>query len=191
LPDPHADITTLLHAWNQGGPAAFDRVAPRVYGEMRKIARAYVQREPSGNAIQTTDLVNEACLKLMGQRHPAWSDRGHFYGVVAKIMRRLLTDLARERRASKRGEGWLRITLSDKNAPAAGPDFDVLALHEAMDELERLDPRLAQVVELRFYCGLSVEETAEVVEVCAATVKRDWACAKAWLLQRLNGNGRH
>jgi RNA polymerase sigma-70 factor (ECF subfamily) len=183
---PHSTITQLLHAWNDGDPTAFDRLAPLVYEEMRLIAHAYVSREKSEVTMQPTELVHETCLRLMGQRHHNWKERKHFYGVAAKVMRRVLMDLARQREAVRHGATRVRVTLSERNGPTVEHNFDFLALNEALEALEKLDRRQVEIVELRFFSDLSVEETAEALDISAATVKREWACAKAWLLRELS-----
>ena len=185
---PHSTITQLLHAWNDGDATALDRLTPLVYKEMRRIAHAYVSREKSGLTMQPTDLVHETYLRLAGQHQHNWKERKHFYGVVAQVMRRVLMDLARHRKAVKHGATWVRVTLSERNAPLAEYKLDFLALNDALDALEKLDPRQVEIVELRFFGDLSVEETAETLCISAATVKREWACAKAWLLRELSRN---
>lgn len=184
IPNPHA-ITHLLHAWNSGDPAAFDELIPLVYREMRIIARSYISREKGVLTLQPTELVHEAYCRLASQRHPSLKDRKHFYGVAAKIMRRLLMDLARERSAVKHGGALVRVTLSEVNEVRIERDIDFLALDQALACLEKLDPRQVQIVELRFFAELSIEETAEALSVSPATVKRDWESAKAFLLYKL------
>lgn len=183
---PASDVTTLLHAWNRGDRSAFERVVELVYPEMIKTAHAYVRRNSSPVTMQTLDLVQQACIKLLAQRQTAWIDRSHYYGVTAKIMRRLLTDLSRERGSQKRGAQRLRVTLSGNEPPAAGLDYDVLALDEALDEFEQQDPRALEIVELRFFGGYTIEEIAALTGSSPATVKRDWQAAKAWLARRLD-----
>ena len=186
---PHSSITQLLHAWNDGDPTAFDQLLPLVYEELRRTARAYVLREKVGLSMQPTELVHETCLRLMGQRHHNWNERKHFYGVAAKVMRRVLMDLARQRESVKNGATRIQVTLSERNGPAVEDNFDFFALHEALEALQKLDPRQVEIVELRFFTDLSVEETAETLGISAATVKREWACAKAWLLRELSRQG--
>ena len=184
---PHS-ITQLLHAWNDGDPTAFEQLTPLVYEELRRIARAYVSREKSEVTMQPTDLVHETYLRLMGQHHSNWKEREHFYGVAAKVMRRVLMDLARKREALIHGGTRVRVTLSDRNGPMQDYNFDFLAFDNALEALEKLDPRQVAIVEFRFFADLSVEETAEMLGISPATVKRDWTSARAFLLRELHRN---
>ena len=187
-PSPQ-DITQLLVDCRQGNRQALDELMPLVYNELRAVARRYLARERPGHTLQSTALVNEAYLKLLGQRDVQWQNRAHFFGVAAQLMRRLLVDHARRRSRAKRGSGGTRITLTEGLAVAAEVDVDAIALDDALTSLERLDARKGRIVELRFFGGLTVEETAEVLGTSAATVKREWQFAKAWLSRQMKGAG--
>lgn len=183
------DITRLLERWAQGDAEAFAALMPIVYEELRGLADHYLQRERGGHTLQPTALVHEAYLRLSGNRELQLRNRAHFYGAAARVMRRVLVDHARRRRSSKRG-GPMRQTVSFDEAFDA-PVFvrlDLVALDEALDALERVAPARARVVELRYFGGLSVEETADCLGVAPATVKRRWAYARAWLLRHLSGD---
>jgi RNA polymerase sigma factor (TIGR02999 family) len=183
---PKHDVTRLLRAWSDGDQHALNDLMPAVYAEVKKLARSYLRRERSDHTLQTTALVNEAYLRLVDQRQVRWNNRAHFFGIAAQMMRRVLVDHARSRKADKRGRGEARVVLDEAMEIAATPqNVDVLALDEALKELEALDPRQAQIVELRFFSGLSIEETAEVTSLSPATIKREWAAARAWLRREL------
>jgi RNA polymerase sigma factor (TIGR02999 family) len=179
------DLTGLLIEWGQGNKGALDRLTPLVYDEIRRIAHRYVQREREGQTLQTTALVNEAYLRLAGSANIAWQNRAHFYAVTAQVMRRILIDHARRRQYVKHGGETERVPLeaaiSEVGLMSQPRAAELLALDEALDELARLDPRKSRVVELRYFGGLSLEETAKVLEVSPMTVRRDWRAAKAWL----------
>ena len=179
------DLTGLLIEWGQGDKAALDRLTPLVYDEIRRIAHRYVQREREGQTLQTTALVNEAYLRLAGSANIAWQNRAHFYAVTAQVMRRILIDHARRRQYVKHGGETERVPFevagSEGGLMSQPRASELLALDEALDELARLDPRKSRVVELRYFGGLSLEETAKVLEVSPMTVRRDWRAAKAWL----------
>lgn len=162
---------------------------PLVEAELRRLARAYMGRERRGHTLQTTALVNEAFLRLTGARQVRWQDRAHFLGISARLMRRVLVDHARARGYRKRGGGVQRVTLHEGLVASTDPALDVLALDRALDALAAVDARKSRVIELRFFGGLSVEETAEVLHVSSDTVKRDWRLAKLWLLRELEGEG--
>jgi RNA polymerase sigma-70 factor, ECF subfamily len=183
-PDP-ADVTRLLRAWASGRQDAMEELAPVVYQELRRIARRYMRREAEGNTLQTTALVNEAFLRLLGGTSPAWQDRLHFFAVAAQMMRRILIDAARARLRDKRGGASPRVTLDEKLDALPLRPNELIALDDALAELATLDPRRAQVVELRYFGGLSVEETAEVLHVSPQTVMRDWKLAKGWLARSM------
>ena len=189
-PETPQDITGLLRAWRDGDAAALAALTPLVYGELRRVAAQHMRRERPDHTLQATALVHEAFLRLTGGASPAWEDRAHFFKAAARIMRHVLVDHARARGYAKRGGGGLRISIEDGAAAvlAAERAPDLVALDEALDRLERLDPRQHQVVELRFFGGLSVEETAEALGVSAITVKRDWRSARAWLFAELGGS---
>jgi RNA polymerase sigma factor (TIGR02999 family) len=160
---------------------------PVVYRELQALARRYLSRERPGHTLQATALVHEAYVKLIDQRHVEWQNRAHFFGVAAQLMRRLLVDHARRRNRGKRGSGGTRITLTEGLAAVAEVNVDAIALDDALTSLERLDARKGRIVELRFFGGLTVEETAEVLGTSAATVKREWRFAKAWLSRQMKG----
>jgi RNA polymerase sigma factor (TIGR02999 family) len=185
---PDTEVTQLLVAWGRGDAAAGERLLPVVYAELHRRAAAAMRREQVGHTLQTTALVHEAYMRLVGQREIAWKNRAQFYGVAAQLMRRILIDQARERLAEKRGGGAHQITLSGIEAPDSDEDaMEVMALHEALGRLAKLDPRQARLVELRYFGGLGIEETAEALEVSPATVKREWATARAWLKREISG----
>ena len=184
---PH-DVTELLLEWNAGNKAALDRLMPIVSEELHKLAAIYMRDEGSSKTLQPTALVNEVYLKLVDRRRVDWQNRSHFFGFAATTMRRILVDRARARRADKRGGDLARVTLEDAAKLTTGPDIDLLDLDRALGHLETLDPRLVQVVELRFFAGLSIQEAAEVLDIGVATVNRDWRTAKAFLLSRLEGD---
>jgi RNA polymerase sigma factor (TIGR02999 family) len=183
-------VTELLRAWRDGDDGALERLLPLVEAELRRLARAYMRRERRDHTLQTTALVNEAFLRLTDARHVLWEDRAHFLGISARLMRRVLVDHARSRGYRKRGGGAQRVTLSEGLVACPEPPLDVVELDRALHVLEAVDPRKSRMVELRFFGGLSVEETAQVLDVSPDTVKRDWRLAKLWLLQELEGKGR-
>jgi RNA polymerase sigma-70 factor (ECF subfamily) len=172
--------------WRDGDRAAFDLLLPLVYDELHRMAARYMHGERRGHTLQTSALVNEAYLRLADYERMEWQGRAHFFAVAARAMRRILVDHARARDYRKRGGGAQRVELGEEAAVAAAPDTDIVALDEALQELARLDPRKARTVELRYFGGLSVEETAEVLGIAPVTVMRDWATAKAWLLRALS-----
>lgn len=178
-------VTDLLHAWRDGDPAALERLTPIVYGELRRIARRHMGRERLSHTLQTTALVNEAYLRLVDIGRMRWQDRAHFLAMASRIMRRILVEAARARRNQKRGGGVEYITLDEAVAVAPDRSPDLLALNEALHALAAVSPRKSQVVELRFFGGLTIEETAEVLDVSGDTVRRDWRLAKAWLFREL------
>jgi RNA polymerase sigma factor (TIGR02999 family) len=181
------DITKSLAALSQGDPAALEKLLPAVYKEMRRLAAGYLRRERTGHTLQPTALAHEAYLRMVAQKEVAWQSRAHFLGVAAQAMRRILVDHARRRKALRRGGGQTVLLLED--ARAAGPSpvaFD--DLDRALRDLERLSERQARVVELRYFGGLTIEETAEVLKVSPITVKRDWTLARAWLYRELSPN---
>lgn len=180
-----APLTELLQAWSAGDTAAREALLPRVYGELRRRANAYLRRERPGHTLQPTALVHEVYLRLAAQ-HVDWQSRGHFFGLASRSMRRILVDHARHEGRAKRGGGALKVELSEEVAGAApAGDVDLEALDAALEELARLDPRQGRIVELRYFGGLSIEETAAVLDLSPATVKRDWTLARAFLHQRL------
>lgn len=179
-------ISQLLRAWTGGDQSALERLTPIVYNELHRLARRYMQRERPGHSLQTTALVNEAYLRLVDYERMQWQDRAHFFAVSAQVMRRILVEHAR-RHNLKRGGGVIHISLDEAAVVNAGRPADFVAIDDAMNALARLDARKAQVVEMRFFGGLSVEETAEVLKVSSVTVKRDWSTAKLWLYRELTG----
>ena len=180
------DVTRLLLAWSDGSEAAASPLMDAVYDELRRLARGYLVRERRDHSLPATALVHEAYLKLIDQRKVRWRNRAHFYAVAAQAMRRLLVDHARARSAAKRGV-QLTIPLDGVDVAAGGKSADLIALDTALDKLAALDPRQARLVELRYFGGLTVDEAAEVMDVAAITVKRDWAMARTWLYRELAG----
>ena len=187
---PEQDVSTLLRAWSDGDQAALENLTPIVYEELRRLARYYMGRERSGHSLQATALVNEAYLKLVDCKRMRWENRAHFFAVSAQLMRRILVDHAR-RHNQKRGAGVQHVELEDSAIVGAKRDEDLVALDEAMHALAQIDPRKAQVVELRFFGGLSVEESAEVLKVSPITVMRDWSTARAWLYREISSGARN
>lgn len=185
-PSADTDVSALLRAWSDGDQGALQALTPLVYQELHRLARHYMRRERSGHSLQATALVNEAYMRLADYARMQWKDRAHFFAVSAQVMRRILVDHAR-RRNVKRGRGVQHVSLDDVAVVAPGDEAgtDLVALDEALVGLTGIDPRKAQVVELRFFGGLTVEEIGEVLNVSAGTIKRDWRAAKAWLYQEL------
>jgi RNA polymerase sigma-70 factor, ECF subfamily len=184
-----SDTTQLLRDWANGDPAALERLTPRVYSELRRIAGHFMQNERPGRTIQTTALVHEAYLKLIEVDNVDWQHRAHFFAVSAQIMRRILLDRARRRTAGKRGGAAPKVNLDELPDVGAGRAREMIALDDALNALAKIDARKAQVIELRFFGGLSVEETAEVLKVSPDTVMRDWRLARAWLSKELSPKG--
>jgi RNA polymerase sigma factor (TIGR02999 family) len=181
-------VTQLLVEWQQGDAKAIDRLMPLVYAELRAIAARYLGHESPGHTLQSTALVHEAYLRLIDQRRVQWQNRAHFFGIAAQMMRRILVDHARREHRDKRGGDAPRLSLDAAMAAAAPtPDVDVIALDTALTALAEIDTRAAQIVELRFFSGLTIEETAEVLAVSPGTIKRDWTSARAWLYRELSG----
>ena len=184
-----SDITALLVDWSKGDKAALDKLFPLVERELHRLAHSYMRKENSDHTLQTTALVNEAYLRLVDQRNTRWQNRAHFFGIAAQIMRRILMNYARDRQRKKRGGGAIQVSLSETDVVSVTKVSELLALDEALDRLAAIDERKAKVVEFRYFGGLSVEETAEVLDVSSITVTRDWNMAKAWLARELeNGN---
>lgn len=183
---PRSELTDTFFRWRAGDPRALETLVPLLYDEMRELAAAYLRRERADHTLQATALAHEAFLRLLGQREVTWQNRAHFMGLVAQAMRRILADHARRHRAQKRGGGAVRVLLEEGEI-AGRPDVAADDLDTALEDLARLEPRQARVVELRFYAGLSVDETAEVLGTSPATVKRDWVVARAWLHRELHG----
>jgi len=185
-------ISELLAAWANRDPAAREELVPIVYGELRRLAHHYMRAERAGHTLQPTALVNEACLRLLGQRTKSWENRSHFVAVAAQVMRQVLVDFARRAKAEKRGFGVASEALDESMAAdtAETPEM-VLALDAALQRLAECDPRQARIVELRYFAGLSIEETAALLEVSPRTVKREWTVARAWLRGELGSANRH
>jgi RNA polymerase sigma-70 factor, ECF subfamily len=186
---PVEEVSTLLRAWSAGDQRSLEKLTPIVYDELHRLARRYMKRERPGHSLQTTALVNEAYTRLVNYKRMQWQDRAHFFAVSAQLMRRILVDHAR-RHNLKRGGGVKHVSL-DEASIIGEADIDMVALDDAMNALARLDPRKVQVVEMRFFGGLSVEETAEVLKVSSVTVKRDWRAARNWLYRELTGATNH
>lgn len=184
--EPQSEVTELLIAWSNGDPTALDRLMPLAYDELHRIARRYMRREPADHTLQTSALVNEAYLRLIDQRRVQWQNRAHFFAISAQLMRRILISMARARHAHKRGNDARPVSLDDALVISNERAAELVALDDALLELARLDPRRSQVVELRYFRGLSVKETAEVLKLSEETVMRDWNRAKAWLHVQLD-----
>jgi RNA polymerase sigma-70 factor (ECF subfamily) len=182
-------VSVLLRAWSDGDRNALDKLAPIVYGELRRLARYYLHRERPGHSLQATALVNEAYLRLVDYKRMRWENRAHFFAVSAQLMRRILVDHAR-RHNLKRGGGVQHVELQDTVVIGEDRAENLIALDEALQSLAQMDARKARVVELRFFGGLSVEETAEVLQISAVTVMRDWSSARAWLYREMDGGSR-
>jgi RNA polymerase sigma factor (TIGR02999 family) len=183
------EITLLLAAWGRGDKAALDKLTPLVYAELRRIARRQMSRERDGHTLQATALVNEAFIRLSGREHVSWQDRAHFYAVCAQVMRHILIDHARANARDKRGGGAVQVSLDEAAMLAGGQATDFLALNEALCALEAFDPQKGRIVELRYFAGLGIEETAEVLRISPTTVRREWRRAKAWLYRALAEGG--
>jgi RNA polymerase sigma factor (TIGR02999 family) len=186
MADSSGEVTQLLAAWSQGDQAALDRLMPIVYDELHRLAHSYMDREQHGHTLQTTALVNEAYLRLIEQRRMNWENRAQFFGIAAKMMRRILVDFARRRHYLKRGGDALRVSLGEAADTVEMRSADLIALDDALSALAARDRRKSQVVELRFFGGLSVEETALTLGVSPSTVLRDWSLAQAWLYRELS-----
>ncbi|HET6861782.1 MAG TPA: sigma-70 family RNA polymerase sigma factor [Pyrinomonadaceae bacterium] len=179
-------VTQLLVDWGKGDKEALERLMPLVYSELRRLATNYLRRERPGHTLQPTALVNEAYLRLVDQKNAQWQNRAQFFGISAQLMRRILVDHARQKQAAKRGgSGQQRLSISSAHAFVDGPGIDFLALNEALEELSKMDAQQERIVELKFFGGLSIEETAEVLKISHSTVERDWKLARAWLRRKL------
>lgn len=179
------DVTQLLQDWSQGNRAALELLTPIVYDELRRLAQYYMGRENAGHTLQATALVHEAYLRLFDQRRMQWQNRAHFFGIAAQMIRRILVDHARATRAAKRGGGAVALSLDEALGVAEKKDIEMIALDDALRTLAEVDPQQAQIVEMRFFTGLTIEETAEALGISPATVKRDWVSAKAWLFREM------
>ena len=185
------EITRLLAEWSNGDRQALEKLTPLVYDELRRLAGRYLRQERVGHTLQSTALVHEAFLKLVGQNNVRWQNRAHFFGIAAQMIRRILVDYARARQAGKRGAGAERLSLDEAIAVPGAPDLDLLALDDALEGLAKIDERQSRLVELRFFAGLTLEETAEVLQMSIATAKRDWVSAKAWLSREIRRQSAH
>ena len=185
-PESH-EITQLLLAWSKGDREALDRLFPLVYAELRRLAKSYMRKERAGHTLQTTALIHEAYLRLIDAGQVEWQNRTHFFGVAARAMRQILVEMARERGCQKRGGGARQISLDEAMTIGAGLDEDLVALDEALDALAQFDARKAQIVEMRFFGGLTEEEIAAALGVSTETVRRDWRLARSWLRRKLSG----
>jgi RNA polymerase sigma factor (TIGR02999 family) len=183
------NVTELLRNWSDGDKQAQEKLFQVVYNELHRQAARYLRNENPGLSLQTTDLIHEAYLRLTSQQHVEWQNRLHFFAIAAKVMRRILIDHVRSRQAAKRGGSDIRLPLEDAMIVSPARDLDLLALDEALTRLAAIDSQQSQIVELRFFSGLSVEETAKVLDVSERTVKRDWNVAKAWLRRELSRGG--
>jgi RNA polymerase sigma factor (TIGR02999 family) len=187
MPAPLETPTELLRAWGRGETSAFDRLVPLVHDELRLLARRYMRRERADHTLQTTALVNEAYLRMIGASQVDWQSRAHFFAIAARVMRRILVDSARRRRAPQRGGAVSHMPLDEALIPATARQPDLVALDDALQKLESEYPRKSRVVELRYFGGMKLEEAAVVLGVSRDTVKRDWRFAKMWLLRQLDG----
>ncbi len=188
MPQTPQNVTQLLLGWSNGDKEALDKLVPLVYDELRRQAARYLRRERVGHTLQTTALINEAYLRLIDQKNVHWQNRAHFFGIAAQLMRRILVDHARTKKRAKRGGSDLRVSFSEATLKAKDQELDIVALDEALERLAEIDEQQSKIVELRFFSGLTVEETAEVLSISAATVKRDWSMAKAWLHREMTGD---
>ncbi len=181
-------ITQLLLDWSEGNEAALERVTPLVYGELHRLAHRHLNRERANHTLQTSALVNEAYLRLVDQRNVKWNNRAHFFAIAAQMMRRILVDYARSHLYAKRGAGAVHVSLDHAGLVSNEPTAEVTALDEALTKLESIDPRQARVVELRFFGGLTIKETAEAMGISVDMVKREWSTAKAWLYREMSSS---
>ena len=181
------EVTRLLHDWSEGDQQALAKLMPLVCEDLRSMARRYMRREDAGHTLQPTALVNEVYLRLHGRRQVNWKNRAHFFGFAAQTMRRILVDHARSHQTAKRGDGAQPVPLDETADLAAPLRLEVVALDDALESLVKIDPRQAHIVELRYFVGLNVEETAAVLEISTATVKREWRFAKLWLFREIKG----
>ncbi|HVT57416.1 MAG TPA: sigma-70 family RNA polymerase sigma factor [Thermoanaerobaculia bacterium] len=187
-PAPSAEVTELLHRWQRGDQAALEQLLPMIYGELRRLARRYLRRERPGHTLEATGLVHEVYLRLVGAGDRHWNDRVHFYAVAAQMMRRVLVDHARGRDAAKRGGSILKISLDEARDPAVESAADLVALDDALKSLETIDPRKSRIIELRFFGGLTLEETASVLGISTPTVVKETRLARAWLHREIAGD---
>jgi RNA polymerase sigma factor (TIGR02999 family) len=181
------DVTRLLSNWSNGDQAALDQLLPLVYSELRRLASAYLRRERSNHTLQSTALVHEAFMRMVNQQDVQWKNRAHFFAIASQMIRRILVDYARSQHAEKRGSGAVKLALDEAMAVPQAPatDVDLLGLNDALDRLAAMDERQSRIVELRFFAGLSIEETAEVMSLSPASIKREWQTARAWLFREM------
>lgn len=184
--ETHTDITVLLAASSVGDRRAMDQLMPLVYDELRRLAQSYLRKERPGHTLQGTALVHEAYLRLIDQKQVKWQNRAHFFAMASQMIRRILVDHERGHRAAKRGDGAHKLSLDEAMGISGKTDLDLLALDDALNDLARLDPAQSRIVELRFFGGLSIEETAEVAGLSTATVNREWSAARAWLFRQMS-----
>lgn len=182
---PSEDVTGLLHSWSDGNQSALEKLIPLVYAELHRLASGYMQREREDHTLQTTALINEAFLKLVDCRKAKWQNRAHFFGISARLMRQILVDFARAQQSTKRGGAVTLVELNEEVIPGKYR-HDVMGVNDALSSLEAQDPRKARIVELRYFGGLSVKETAEVMKISLRTVEMEWSLAQAWLLRELS-----
>jgi RNA polymerase sigma factor (TIGR02999 family) len=180
------DVTRLLREWGNGDRSAADELMPLVHNELRRLAHQYMRREEPGHTLQTSALVNEAYVRLVDQSQIQWESRAHFFGIAARLMRQILVDQARRRNFAKRGGGAIRVSLNEATAVAQEQSASVMALDDALKTLEQIDTRKSRIVELRFFGGMSIEETAEALKVSPGTVMREWTFARAWLRKEMS-----
>lgn len=183
-----SQVTQLLVSWGNGNQQSLEALIPLVYDELRRQARRYLRRERPDHTLQSTALVHEAYVKLIDQRQATWHNRSQFFGVAAQLMRRILVDHARSRGAIKRGAGVTKLAIAEEVAALEMRNVDLISLDASLKQLEQMDPQQARIVELRFFSGLSIEDTADALGISTATVKRDWALAKAWLYREISGS---
>ena len=188
IPSSH-EITRLLVAWSEGDQAALEQLTPLVYRELHRLAKGYLRRERDGHLLQTTALINEAYLRLIDWKDVRWQNRAHFFGVAAQLMRRILVDFARTRHQARHGGGARQVSFEEAEAMSVERSAELIALDEALEQLAAIDPRRSRIVDLRFFGGLSEEETAEVLKVSPRTVRREWSLARAWLHRELRAGG--
>ena len=185
--EPSNQVTELLVRWRSGDERALDALMPLVYQELRQLAHHYLRQERSDHTLQSTALVHEAYLRLAGQSPPQWQNRAHFFGIAAHLMRQILVEHARGRAAAKRGGGATRLALDESLAGAQAPDVDLILLDSALEDLTKLDVQQGRIIELRYFAGLTIEDTSEVLGISPATVKREWVTARAWLFRAMTG----
>jgi RNA polymerase sigma factor (TIGR02999 family) len=185
-----AEVTELLRRWSRGDVAARESLVPLVYDELRRLARYYLASQRSDHTLQSTAIVHEAYLRLAGRDHVQWENRGHFFAVAAQLMRRILVDHARKRNAAKRGGAQLTLLVDEAVEPSSQRELDLVALDDALKALAELDARQSRIVELRFFGGLSIEDTSRLLEISPATVKREWSTARAWLYEEISRRNR-